>query len=56
MNNAAPMITPTCSHPSEWELTMGPILVAIDGSHGAKRAMQAAARAAGKLNRDLWIL
>jgi hypothetical protein len=35
---------------------MGPILVAIVGSDGAKRAVQAAVRAAGKLNMDLWIL
>jgi hypothetical protein len=38
------------------ELAMGPILAAIDGSDGAKRAVQAAARVAGKLNMDLWIL
>jgi nucleotide-binding universal stress UspA family protein len=35
---------------------MGPILVATDGSGGAMRAVEAAARAAGKLNLDLWIL
>jgi hypothetical protein len=32
MNNAAPMITPTCSHTSDAELAMKPILVATDGS------------------------
>lgn len=35
---------------------MSPILVGTDGSDGAKRAVEAAARAAGKLDTDLWIL
>jgi nucleotide-binding universal stress UspA family protein len=35
---------------------MRPILVATDGSDGAKRAVEAVARAAGKLDTDLWIL
>jgi nucleotide-binding universal stress UspA family protein len=35
---------------------LSPILVATDGSDGAKRAVKAAARAAGKLDTDLWIL
>ena len=33
-----------------------PILIATDGSDGANRAVQAAARVAGKLDIDLWIL
>lgn len=35
---------------------MGPILVATDGSDRAKRAVEAAARVAGKLEMDLWIV
>jgi nucleotide-binding universal stress UspA family protein len=35
---------------------MSPILVATDGSDGAKRAVYVAACLAGKLDMDLWIL
>jgi nucleotide-binding universal stress UspA family protein len=35
---------------------MKPILVATDGSEGARHAVDAAADLAGKLNIDLWIL
>jgi nucleotide-binding universal stress UspA family protein len=35
---------------------MRPILVATDGSQGARRAVETAAHLAGKLNVDLWIV
>jgi len=35
---------------------MPPILVATDGSQGARRAVEAAAHLAGKLSMDLWII
>ena len=38
------------------QLAIAQMLVATDGSDGAKRAVEATARAAGKLDTDLWIL